>query len=887
MIDSPNPYGSYFQFGAHPGVAGGPMGFDSHMTRSLGGGGGHSPTQSESILSKGMDRLHQQAMSEALRSDARAGTMNDFVLDQMYGNDKGRRNAATAAIGGAGNMREWVSSILNNPGVSGFTGGDIRAVRMGASAIAGGGGFVNVAGAGQSQMLGSGMVQNAAAQQVFEAVNRRFWTQSGASNMALTNGMNRDQVGGIMSMGSQSGAFSGLDMGKISRQGEKMKFDLNPGAVDKIETFVKESTKALSSLVDVFGDRSVGELATLAHRITGLDMSRTSNVTTMGKRISELKATAQTYGMDTRTVLETAGNVTAMGVQMGLAAHTSGTISQSATTQAIGQNVALRGDPGFFRVTGSVQELASQHMRDQVAMMHDPLGSRIMAAEMAIETGSVSGTGVAQLRSAAKGLNGQNVGAFDQLFSQSTGGQSVSAMIRTFGDGARIASQLSPEGQAHATAAINSNMKERQLQRLEFKASEALGVGAAKDITALMGTFGAKDLQQMTKMISSGDREGAIKLAMSDSAVVKDRAQAEGLMGHIDSLQAQTGGRSGAVLMQMDKLARGDAITAGLTSKKEDMAHLRMQDQVMKLSSDESRQLTGVFNRGVQGFLEMAGGETPMHKLALTSALSPKSVKGMDMTSQVFLDSKSYETGPDGKLTKGSAGKFASSLQNLVNQDPEMAMRLGVSFKALNADPEKFANDNFNSIMGQLGDPGQRQRIFQGKTAAQGSAGQLFWADTKKIVDGQVGAAAASIGIFSRSGATDEPTKEFFKKANDRLIGGKMNDPASLGELYAFIEKKAGTLDRDSLIKLSRVDARGAQHALQGISDDLVKLEQLDSSATSRDPEREKKIKDLRDRKQALEMEGVTTPGGSANKFVGVLQLMDGNGLSIKVTEKK
>jgi len=114
-----------------------------------------------------------------------------------------------------------------------------------------------------------------------------------------------------------------------------------------------------------------------------------------------------------------------------------------------------------------------------------------------------------------------------------------------------------------------------------------------------------------------------------------------------------------------------------------------------------------------------------------------------------------------------------------------------------------------------------------------------------------------------------------------------MNDPASLGELYAFIEKKAGTLDRDSLIKLSRVDARGAQHALQGISDDLVKLEQLDSSATSRDPEREKKIKDLRDRKQALEMEGVTTPGGSANKFVGVLQLMDGNGLSIKVTEKK
>lgn len=887
-IDAPNPYGSYFAFGAHQGIGGGPMGFDDHMTRYLGGGGGHAPTQSEAILRKGMDRLQQQAMSDALKSDARAGNMTNFVLDQIYGADKGRRDSAIGMAGGHGNMREWVAAMINNPGVAGFMGGDIRSVRLGASAIAGGGGFVNVAGAGQNQMLGSGMVQNAAAQQVFEAVNRRFWTQSGASNLALTNGMNRDQVGGIMMMGAQQGAFSGLDMGKISRHGEKMKFDLNPGAINKIEDFVKESTKSLSALVDVFGDRSVGELATIAHRITGLDMSRLSNVTTMGKRISELKGTAQTYGMDTRTVLETAANVTGMGVQMGLAAHTAGTISQSAMTSAIGKNVALRGDPGFFRVTGSVQELASQHMRDQVAMMHDPLGSRIMAAEMAIETGAVKGEGVSQLRNAAKGLNRQNVGSFDQLFQQTTGGQSVSALIRTFGDGARIASQLSPEGQAHATAAINANMKERQLQRIEFRAAEMFGAGAAKDITGLMSTFGAKDLQQMSKMLGSGDREGAIKMAMSDSAVVKDRAQAERLVGQMDRLQ-KVGGGAGSTLQLMDRWARSDSIAAGLTSKKEDMTNLRMQDQVMMLSSDQTRQLSGVFNRGVQGFLEMTGGETPLHKLALTAALNRKAVHGMDMGGQVQLTKSAFEQ-VDGKLTEKGAGQFGTSLQNLVNQDPELAMRLGVKFKDLRDDPAKFAKENFGRIMGLMEDPLERQRVFQGKMAAQGPQGQLFWADANKIVDQQVGSAAATMGIFRRAlGDRDEDdtTRNFFDRASSRLMQGKLNDPASLGMVYDTVQKNASLLDRESLIKLARVDARGAQHALQGLSDELMKLEREDAVSGKRDPARESKIKDLRDRKMALENEGVSAPGGSANKFVGVLQLMDGNGLSIKVTEKK
>jgi len=865
------------------------MGFDDHMTRYLGGGGGYAPTQSEAILRKGMDRLHQQAMSDALKSDTRAGNMTNFVLDQIYGSDKQRRDAAISMAGGHANMREWVAAMINNPGVAGFMGGDIRSVRLGASAIAGGGGFVNVAGAGQSQMLGSGMVQNAAAQQVFEAVNRRFFTQSGASNLALTNGMNRDQIGGIMMMGAQSGAFSGLDMGKISRQGEKMKFDLNPGAIDKIESFVKESTKSLSALVDVFGDRSVGELASIAQRITGLDMSRLSNVQTMGKRIAELKATAQTYGMDTRTVLETTSNITGMGVQMGLAAHTAGTVSQTAMTRAIGQNVALRGDPGFFRVTGSVQELAAQHMRDQVAMMHDPLGSRIMAAEMAIETGSVTGEKATQLRTAAKGLNRQNVGNFDELFKQTTGGQSVSALIRTFGDGARIASQLSPEGQAHATASINANMKERQLQRIEFRAAEMFGAGAAKDITSLMSTFGAKDLQQMSKMLGSGDREGAIKLAMSDSAVVKNRDQAERLIGQMDRLQ-RVGGGAGSTLQLMDRWARSDSIAAGLTSKKEDMANLRMQDQVMTLSSDQTRQLTGVFNRGVQGFLEMTGGETTMHKLALTAALDRKAVRGMDMTSQVFLDSKSFEKNASGGLTPAGAGKFAASLQNLVNQDPELAMRLGVKFKDLRDDPTKFAKENFGRIMGLVEDPLERQRIFQGKTAAQGPQGQLFWADANRVVDQQIGSAAATMGIFRRAlGDRDEDDtiRGFFDRASARLMQGKLNDPASLGAVYDSVQKNASLLDRESLIKLARVDARGAQHALQGLSDELAKMEREDAVSGKRDPERERKIRDLRERKMSLENEGVSAPGGAANKFVGVLQLMDGNGLTIKVTEKK
>lgn len=865
------------------------MGFDENMTRYLGGGGGYAPTQSESILRKGIDRLQQQAMSDALKSDARAGNMTNFVLDQLYGGDTKRRDAAIGMAGGHGNMREWVSAMLNNPGVAGFMGGDIRSVRLGASAIAGGGGFVNVAGAGQSQMLGSGMVQNAAAQQVFEAVNRRFWTQSGAANMALTNGMNRDQIGGIMMMGSQQGAFSGLDMGKISRQGEKMKFDLNPGAIDKIETFVKESTKSLSALVDVFGDRSVGELASIAQRVTGLDMSRLSNVQTMGKRIAELKGTAQTYGMDTRAVLETAAGVTGMGVQMGLAGHTAGAFGHTAMTKAIGENVALRGDPGFFRSTGSVQELASQHMRDQVAMMHDPLGTRIVAAEMAIETGMVKGEGASQLRAAAKGLNRENVGSFDMLFKTATGGQTVSGMVQAFGDGSKMAAQMSPEAASRASEAFSTQMRTRQLSLLESKAAMSFGSRTANDITTLMGKFGAGDLQQMSKALAGGDREGVLKLMMADKAVVKDQAQAESLLGRLENIQAATGGRSGAVLQQMDRLARSSDQTKTLTSEKEQMSNLRMQDQVMMLSSDQSRQLGGVFNRGFQGFLEMAGGDTPLNKLALTAAMKKGSVHGMDMRSQVFLKTEAFEN-VNGKLTDKGAGQFAESLQNLVNQDPEMAARMGVTMKGMRDDPTKFAKENFGRIMGLMEDPLEKQRIFQGRMAAQGPQGQLFWADSRKIVDAQIGSATATMGIFRKTLADrdeDDTVRGFFDRAQNRLMSGKIDDPAALGQMYDVVQKNASLLDRQSLIRLAHVDARGAQAALQGLSDELTSLEKQDATAGSRDPEREKKIKDLRDRKLALENEGVSAPGGSANKFVGVLQLMDGNGLSIKVTEKK
>ncbi len=892
-IDAPNPYGGYFDFGsmqsamAH-GVPSGPMGMDEHMGRYLGQGGGGRPSQTEDMMRRGMDRLHQQGMSDALKSDARANTMTNFVLDQLYGADSKRRGAAVQAAGGQAGMREWVSAMINMPGASGFLGGDIRSVRLGASAIAGGGGMVSTS-AGQSQMFGSGLVQNAAASAIFQSVNQRFWNPSGAANMALTNGMSRDQVGGIMMMGAQGGAFSGMDMGKMTRSGDQLKFAANPGSMQKIEDFVKESTKALSSLVDVFGDRSVGELASLAQRITGLDMSSMRNVQTMGTRIAGLKATAQVFGVDNRTMFDTAAQLTGFGQSMGMAAHTAGTVGTLAAQQGVMSHSRLKGDQGFFRVAPTAQEIGAGIVRDQAAMMKDPIGARIQASELLIETGMIKEGDQARVRAAAAGMNSDNISSFDALVRQTSGGLSPGQIIRQFGDGAKIGSQLSAEGQERASRSIDANMRGRQMLRINDMTRTLTG---SSEVAGLAGTliekFGTGDIQQMAKAVDSGRIDDAVKIAMKDSAVVKTEDEARELVGKFGKIKELRGGESRSTFDMVDRSMRADPITQRFLSQSDEMKNLRDQDQVSRLSSDQARQLTGIMGKGVQGFLDFAGKDTQLHKLGMMAVLKPGSVGGMKMGDEVFLDPAHFDKNAAGMLTQKGAGQFASTLGNIISQDPDMGLRMGLNWREFHKDKEGYAKANFGRIMNMMADPLEKQRVFQGRISAMGPEGQTFWGLQKNIVDSRVGSAAATLSLFGSAASSlpeGDTQRRFFETARSQMAQGKLNDPASLGRIYDQVAKNVDLLDREGLIKLAKVDQTGAQAALQQITNELTGLEGKENLDAKGDPKRRARIKELEERKQALENEGIGGTSG-AGKYMGVLQLVGTDGLQIKVTKK-
>lgn len=882
-IESPNPYGAFYAFGDIPGARPGPMGFDEHMGRALGQGGGNNPTQAENLLRRGMDRLTQEGMSDAIRQDARAGNMTDFILKQLYGGDQRKMNRAADAVGGAGNMREWVSALLNQQGVAGFAGGDIRSIRLGANAIAGGGGMVNVAGAGQSQMFGSGQVQNAAAQQIFESVNRRFWSASGAANISATSGLNRDQIGGIMTLGAQQGAFAGMDMGSISRSGDKMKFSANAATIAKIEAFTKEAAKSMAALADVFGNQSMGQLAAIAERVTGLNL-KTGSGGVMAKRIAELKGMAQTYGVDNQSVLEMGAGITQMGIGAGLSGHIAGTMAHQAVRQGLAANAQLSASPGFFRVVPTAQEAGNQFMRNQIAMQHDPIGARIVAATMAMETGMAKGAGADKLRSAMGGLSRDNVGAFDELF-RATTGMSAGNMISTFGGADKM--PLSPEGQAESSRVTSENMRRRQVSRIGDITSRMFGdTGVSKAATILMDTFSAGELQKMASAYESGDTEGAIKIAMQESSVVKDRGQAAGLVGQLGAM----GGNAGAKLRLLDTRLRSNPLDATFTSKTEDMRTLRLQDQVQMLSSSDERQLSGAFNRGIQGFLEMAGGEGPLQQLGLTAAVNPRAVHGMKLGDEVFLDAKAHEQA-GGKLTGKGAASFAKTLQNLAVQDPEMAQRMGFSMKDFRDEESSaaYAKANFGRINNLLTDTLDRSRIFQGRTAGQGGEGRMIWGKTKEMVEKDVGAGISTAsalqrqielnkGLDVKANREADATSRFYGAVQKNLEAGGEPGPA-LDALYQRVTANADMIPRDRLTEFAKMDHRAGQALVEGLTQQLMKETDKEGNLTKAGVEAKEKIK-------ILERAGVSAPT-NVSKFVGVLQLIDGNGVSIKVSESK
>jgi hypothetical protein len=277
----PNPYGSYFSFGdvqqasmnsflpfQSSGLSPGTMGA---MGR---GSGGFNPTSSEYLVNRVNNEQMARFMSEVYRGDPRTASFTNMALQAMYGADSKRRQATVERLGGLGNFQEMVGYLMAQPGISGFMGGSGASLGLGSYALAASGGF----GVNNRTMTGDGRLTQMMASTILDQVKNRFYSGSGAAMPGMTQGLNRDQMGGLMTIMASQGAFMGMDLGKLTQMpGHAPKFQANSTSLNQLTQTIKEGAKALGAIMDVYGDASVSELFSKAQQITGLNFGSSKN----------------------------------------------------------------------------------------------------------------------------------------------------------------------------------------------------------------------------------------------------------------------------------------------------------------------------------------------------------------------------------------------------------------------------------------------------------------------------------------------------------------------------------------------------------------------------------------------------------------------------------
>lgn len=505
-LDPTNPYGSFYDYQSlrAAGRAQGSqnLGIGSSLSGELGTGyGGNMPTMNEFFTQQAEQVRNTQLMVDAMRGDPRGRTGADSILNMAFGGNAKDINAFYASIpGGRNAVNHSAGMLVNMPSISGFMGGDIRSIAFGAQAIAGGGVLMN----GQ-RSFGSGVVQDQMSRGVYNRVMDSFFTSKGGNVASMTSGMNMDQLGGIMSLGGQQGAFAGLDMGRIANVSGHFQTTFNDASLGKIKDFVKTAAKTMSTLVDVFGNQDVGSLAGIMQRIAGLDMSSQQSVQLAGDRFRSIKATASVLGIGTGEAFRIAENGNAFGVgTLGMSTFGAGSLTNSLMSQAMTFARMSQADSRFNPHPIGAGDYMQLQQTDFNGMLRSPSGSRAALVELMGQTGKLEGSQLDSFRALAGHAVGPGgVAKFDQAFQGATG-QSITALLHNFGGPSNIYNDiLNTSSQGHVIGTIMGKQWPSQQQALiarqatQILGSNKLGMQAAGLISAL-------NPQTLAAMMQSG-----------------------------------------------------------------------------------------------------------------------------------------------------------------------------------------------------------------------------------------------------------------------------------------------------------------------------------------------------------------------------------------------
>ncbi len=666
----PNPYGSYFNFGEPeslaraaflPGLSpGASPGVSSAMGSAA---GGFNPTQQEAQQSRYRDIAVQQFLARSLAEDPRAVSMGNLALRSMFGSDMGAQSDLIRRMGGRSSFNEMMGFMLNMPGVSGFMGGSQRSLGIGALAAASGGMRLNGYG-----MFGDGPLQVMMAGGIMRNVQQQFYSPSGAANLGMTAGLNRDQIGGLMMTGGVQGAFAGLDMGKMAMVAGRQQLAPDKGTMDRITQFTKNAAKAIGDLIDVFGDSSVADLLNKSKQITGLDLSRLENAGVMRQRLAGLRNAAQATGQDVQSMYDVAAGSVRMGMAMGLTPAGAGAIAQGA---AIGAGFRAREHQlasGSFYMAGASQgEFAAGMVRDAVAMLRDPLGSRRSAVELMIQEGVIGGGAATDLRARMGRLGPGGVAGLD---AEVMGKYHINlaGYIASQGGPLRVYEQLNESNKEGAVAGQQGDINRRgdniirHLFRQQTQSSR--GLPQMLELIANMSTGNLQNLLLATD--SGGDLLGPIN---QDFAGRTNPAKFARLA---KELRDQLPGQSLAGLHQSLAHAMSNPNLPFLANYMPLANQMDRADLYFRNAPSVQDGVRGGTRGGLlQGILEKMDARDPASVYSIIAATSPDRIAGLSPEETLSVNPDDFRNPATGEVSTSAWTKQARTIYKAFNRTAE------------------------------------------------------------------------------------------------------------------------------------------------------------------------------------------------------------------------
>jgi len=168
-------------------------------------------------------------------------------------------------------------------------------------------GGMHLAGAGGNiGLTGYGAVTDMASNQLWQQMQSQFSLPGGAPNLARTHGASLDDVGSVMNMMQQRGAFAGTSMGHYEtltsdrlaalksaasssgdngmlKELEQMRpgdthVSIDPGLASKTTSWASEALKTIQDLRSIVGNLPVEQIAGEIEKLTGVHMGNPQNM---------------------------------------------------------------------------------------------------------------------------------------------------------------------------------------------------------------------------------------------------------------------------------------------------------------------------------------------------------------------------------------------------------------------------------------------------------------------------------------------------------------------------------------------------------------------------------------------------------------------------------